>query len=118
MSDKGTVRLVDVLQKLVVSYNHSYHRSIGMPPADVTKIDENRIWARLYGDGDTYLKQKALPVRAMVRINKSKGVFDKGYMPNWSKDHFTVGETPAVRQGIKRRVYKISDYNGEPVSGT
>ena len=67
---------------LVVSYNHSYHRSIGMAPVYVTKKDENRIWACLYGDGDTHLKQKALPVNAMVRINKSKGVFDKGYMPN------------------------------------
>ena len=28
MSDKGTVRWVDVFQKLIVSYNHSYHRSI------------------------------------------------------------------------------------------
>ena len=118
MSDKGTVRWLDVLQHLVISYNHSYHRSIGMLPADVTKIDENRICARLYGDGDTHMKQKMLPVGGMVRINKSKGVFDKGYMPKWSKEHFTVGEVPTARQGSKRRVYKISDYNGEPVTGT
>ena len=54
----------------------------------------------------------------MVRISKSKGVFDKGYMPNWSKEYFTVSEAPAARQGSKRRVYKISDYNGKPVTGT
>ena len=118
MSDKGTVRWVDVLQKLVVLYNYSYYRSIGMAPADVTMKNKNRIWARLYGDGDTHLKQKALPVSAMLRINKSKGVFDKGYMPNVSKEHFTVEEAPAAHNGSKRRVYKISDYNGEPVSGT
>ena len=53
-----------------------------MVPADVTKKDKNRMWARLYGDGDTHLKQKALPLNAMVRINKFQGVFDKGYMPN------------------------------------
>ena len=80
-----------------------------MLPADVTKKDENRIWARLYGDGDTHLKQKTLTVGGMVRISKSKGVFDKGYMPNWSKEHFTVSEEPAARQGSKRRVFKISD---------
>ena len=118
MSDKATVRWLDVLQKLVVSYNDSYHGSIGMAPADVTKKHENRIWARLYGDGDTHLKQKTLPVAAMVRISKSKGVFEGGYMPNWSKEHFTVGEAPTARKGSKRRVYKISDYNGEPVTGT
>ena len=58
MSDKGTVRWLEVLQKLVVSYNHSYHRSIGMPPAEITINDENRIWARLYGDGDTHNKRR------------------------------------------------------------
>ena len=54
----------------------------------------------------------------MVRISKSKGVIDKGYMPNWSKEHYTVDAAPAARQGSTRRVYKIRDYNGEPVTGT
>ena len=101
--------------KLAVLYNYSYYRSIEMAfseYSDVTKKDVNRIWARRYEDGDTYLKQKALPVGAMVRINKSKGVLDKGYMPNWSKEHFTVGEAPAARKGSKRSIYKISVYNG------
>ena len=29
-----------------------------------------------------------------------------------------MDEAPAARKGSKRRVYKISDYNGEPVTGT
>ena len=105
------------VSKASSSYNHKYHRSIKLAPADVTKKDENRIWVRLYKDGDTHQKQKTLPVHAMVRISKSKGVFDKGYMPHWSKEHFTVEESPAPRKGSKRRVYKISDYNGVPVTG-
>ena len=116
LSDRGTVRWVDVIQQLVDAYNHSRHRSIGMAPADVEKKDEDRIWTRLYGDGDTHLKAP-IPDGAMVRISKNKGVFDKGYMPNWSKEHFTVSEAPGPRRGTKRRVYKIADYNGEPVKG-
>ena len=53
----------------------------------------------------------------MVRNSKSKSVFDKGNIPNWSKEHFTVEESQAARKGSKRRVYKISDYNGEPETG-
>ena len=106
-----------MLRKLVVSYIYLYHRSIEMAPTNVTKIDENRIWARLNGDGGTHLKQKALPVGAMVRINNLKGVVDKGYMPNWSKEHFTVGEAPVKRTYSKHRVYKISDFNLKPVTG-
>ena len=35
LSDRGTVRWVDVILDLVDAYNHSRHRSIGMAPADV-----------------------------------------------------------------------------------
>ena len=37
MSDRGTVRWVDVIQDLVDAYNNSRHRTIGMAPADVEK---------------------------------------------------------------------------------
>ena len=56
-----------------------------------------------------------MPRGAMVRTSKNKGVYDKGYMPNWSKEHFTVNEALSPRRGNRRRVYKIADYNGEPV---
>ena len=87
-----------------------------MALADVKNKDENKLWARLNGDGDTHLKPP-LPHGAMVRISKHKGVFDKGYMPNWSKEHFNISEAPQVKRGTRRRVYKIQDYNGEPVKG-
>ena len=74
---------------LVDAYNASRHRSIEMAPVDVDKHHKDRIWTRLYGDGDTHLKPP-MPRGAMVSISKNKGVFDKGYMPNWSKEHFTV----------------------------
>jgi len=54
----------------------------------------------------------------MVRLNKAKGVFDKGYMPNWTKEHFTVTNEVEPRRGSRKRVYKISDYDGEGVSGS
>ena len=37
LSDRGTVRWVDVIQQLVDAYNHSRHRSIGVAPVDVEK---------------------------------------------------------------------------------
>ena len=35
LSDRGTVRRVDVIKDLVDAYNNSRHRSIGMAPADI-----------------------------------------------------------------------------------
>ena len=66
LSNRGTVRWVDVNQDLVDAYNNLRHRSIGMAPADVQKKNENRLWVRLFEDGDTYLKP-LIPQGAMVR---------------------------------------------------
>jgi len=117
LSDRGTVKWIDVVQEIVKSYNNSFHRSIGIAPAQVKKQNQNKIWTKLYGDGNTYLKPPLLR-DSMVRINKSKGVFDKGYMPNWSKEHFIVTGENKIREGTKKRVYKISDFNGENVLGS
>ena len=43
LSDRGTVRLVDINQDLVDTYNHLRHQSIGMAPTDGQKQDENRL---------------------------------------------------------------------------
>jgi hypothetical protein len=117
LSDRGGARWVDVLQDLVKAYNSSNHRTIGMSPDQVTEKSEDRLWSKMYGDGDTHLKP-AIPKGAMVRINKSKGMFDKGYMPNWSKEHFQVREVPQPRTGTKRPVYKLEDYAGDGVNGS
>ena len=87
LSDRGTVRWVDVIQDLMGSYNHSRHRSVCMAPVDVKKKDENPLWVRLFGDGDTHLNP-TIPHGAMVRISGKKTIFDKGYMPNWDQGAF------------------------------
>ena len=45
----NTRRYVDVLADIVHSYNHSYHRTIGRAPADITsKKDDSDVWRRVY----------------------------------------------------------------------
>ena len=54
----------------------------------------------------------------MVRASSHKTIFDKGYMPNWTKEHFTVIQAVPPRKGTKRRIYKLVDYNDEDVIGS
>ena len=54
----------------------------------------------------------------MVRASSQKTIFDKGYMPNWTKEHFMVSLALPVRRGTKRRVYKLVDYNNDEVKGS
>ena len=103
LSDRGTVRWVDIIQNLVDAYNNSRNRSIGMAPADVQKKDDNRHWVRRFGDGNTHLKPQ-IPQGAMVRASSHNTIFHKGYMPNWTKEHFTVGTAVPPKKWTKRRV--------------
>jgi len=49
-----------------------------------------------------------------VRIQKKKGLFEKGFTPNWTEEVFTVSKI----QRTNPVTYKITDYNGEEIQGT
>ena len=54
----------------------------------------------------------------MLRASSHKTKFDKGYMPNWTKEHFTVSHAEPPRRGTKRRVYNLVDYNDKNVKSS
>lgn len=114
-----TERYIDVLDKIVNSYNNSIHRSIKMKPADVRPAHETIIWRRLYEKELSKPDKKIappIPHGKMVRISKVKGDFEKGYMPNWSEEHFNVRDVNE-NAGLKK-VYKLADKSGENLSGS
>ena len=49
-----------------------------------------------------------------VRIVKKKKTFEKGYMPRWTEEVFTISQ----RQYTHPPTYKITDYNGEEIKGS
>ena len=110
----NTLKYVDILQKLVKSYNHSRHRSIGMRPVDVNKSNENIVWQTLYGKESKKSIQFKFDIGDQVRISKAKRTFKKGYLPNWTEEVFTITKR------VPRRppVYKIADYDSEELEGT
>ncbi|GFY17701.1 hypothetical protein TNCV_1074361 [Trichonephila clavipes] len=46
--EKNTKRYIDVVDKLVYSYNNTWHRSIQMTPASVTETNQSQVWENLY----------------------------------------------------------------------
>jgi hypothetical protein len=109
-----THRYVDKLDDFLNSYNHSYHRSIGFCPANVTKQNESQIWQRLYGGNKLIFKPKEkLTKDDMVRISKIKRTFEKGYTPNWTTEHFYIDE----KVTNPKSMYKLRDYQGEKIKG-
>ena len=52
-------RYIDVLQKLVDSYNKSWHTGILSEPINVNKENENRLWWQMYWPKDLRIKKES-----------------------------------------------------------
>ena len=110
-------RYVDVLDDLVESYNKSYHSSIGMAPEQVTVDNAQDVWRFLYGK-DLLQRVKKLQfkfkVGDRVRISKNKGIFAKGYTPNWTEEIFTVARR---NKTMIPPNYRLKEYDGTWLKG-
>ena len=93
---KGKYRWLEVLPKLVESYNASVHRSIGMAPKDVNDDIEIALWEKQQTRGPQKVSLRdehgVFKVGDHVRITKYKSIFDKGYLPNWMEEEFTISK--------------------------
>ena len=110
---------VDILPKILASYNNSRHRSIGMTPSQARKPENyGKVYFNLYGDLANRNKNNDKPAFVIgdrVRISKYKRVtFDKGYTPNWTEEVFIIDGI----QFTNPITYKIKDLNGEQIKGT
>ena len=86
----STQRYIEILPSLVNSYNNTYHRSIKYAPNQVNSENQEEVWQRLYGNNHHEPDLKPFPVGTRVRISKAKGLFEKGYLPNWTEELFTI----------------------------
>ena len=109
---RNTYRWVDVLDKLVESYNNSYHRSIGMTPNEVNFDNDDIVAKRLYP-----IKPKPkwkYNVGDKVRISRARQVFRKGYLPQWTEEIFTI----AAKNPTNPVTYALKDQDGETIKGS
>ena len=100
-----------VLLSFVDNYKNSYHRFIKMKPTEVCKKrKENMMYNNLFPDFEFQKPSiNKLDVCDLVRINKNKGVFVKGYLPNYTTELFQI----AVVKNTATRTYELSDKTGE-----
>jgi len=111
---KNTLKYIDILPKLVQAYNSSYHRSIKMAPKNVTNANQHVAWENLYKNDVRHSRNFQFKVGDQVRISKSKLKFEKGYLPNYTGEIFTI----AKRYPRNPVVYALNDYSGEQITGT
>ena len=95
MTTNNTKRWVDFLPELIENYNNTEHRSIGMSPNMVSFQNRQDVFNKLYPDRDMKVKCKIKP-GWRVRIPRKKGIFEKGFSPNWSTEIFVVSDVEQV----------------------
>ena len=99
----GSHRWIEVLPRLLTSYNNSVHRSIGVAPSNVNNVNEQEIWQR---------QQQRLPQKVAqrdkhtmfrvgdhVRLSHTRKVFDRGYLPTWTDAVYKISKiikTPKI----------------------
>ena len=102
-----SLRYVEVLPKLLHSYNSTYHSSIKMAPEQMDRHSESEIDSRR-----TSVSYK-FEVGDTVRISRSVEAFRKGYEDAWSKEVFVVKH----RYPSAPVTCSLDDYSGEEVKG-
>ena len=75
--------------------------------------DEPVIRLKMYGPEFKPNKPK-LKVGDKVTISKTRHTFDKGYLPNWTQEIFTVSEVFPTNPST----YRLKDYDDEKIEGT
>ena len=106
---------VDVLQDAVHAYNHSVHRIIKRKPAEVTADDVGEMRYLMTKRPKPPRGNDDVNVGDTVRISKVKSVFDKGYLPSWTEEIFTVSD---INYKDRPTTYKLKDYNNDEVDGS
>lgn len=89
-SNQGTYKWLTLLQKLIDSYNRTYHRTIRMRPIEVNLENEHIVLKNInIGRAKTRTKPK-FKIGDNVRISRLPKIFTKGYWPRWSNEVYTV----------------------------
>lgn len=114
LTSTGQKRYIDVLKKIETAINSEYHDSIGMRPIDVVDQEtEARAWFNQFHRVVSAKRFKPkLKVGSLVRIIRSKLLFEKSYTQVWSSETFVIH---AIISYYPIYVYKLKDMDGNDI---
>ena len=110
----NTRNWINMLDKLIKKYNNTVHSTIKMTPTEASK-PENKM--EVLNNHEYRQRQQLKPkfeVGDRVRLSRTKALFEKGYLPNWSEEIYKITE---VKQ-TNPFTYNLKDMNGETIAGS
>lgn len=113
----GNRRFVDEIDKMVESYNNTYHRSIQMTPNQVSLDNHKIVFQNLYGVKSMreYLRKLVnpkLPTGSSVRKKYELSKLDRVYYPNWSDQIYKIYKSVP---GDNKPYYFLKNERGDTI---
>ena len=109
---ENTQNWIDMLDKLMKDYNNTVHSTTKYKPTDAAE-NESEVWNNIETSRVVERTVPKFSVGDSVRISRIKGIFEKGYLPNYSEELFKIVE-------VKRTdpvTYILKDLQDEVVTG-
>ena len=121
MVEKNSARYIDVLPKIVQSYNRTWHSGIHSEPINVNKTNEKQLWWQMYWPKEPYDPNRkkheikyAFKIGDRVRTTFLRRPFQREYDTRWTGEIFKITRR-FMRQG--QPIYKLADWYNKPVKG-
>ena len=113
---ENTRRWIDMLPEILKKYNITVHNSTGMTPEKASKKENEKVvWKNLYDHVNFMPKSKAkFKIGDIVRVSRWKGIFEKGFHPNWSEQLYRIDDVLLTNP----ITYRIKDFDDKLIEGT
>ena len=119
MAKNKSLKWTEFLDDAMKIYLNRKHRTIGMSPIEGDK-DKNekkirKAYLKKYMASNLKKTKPKFKVGDSVRIFAERGQFHRGYMEDFTREHFTITK---VITNLPFPRYKIKEYNGEEIVGS
>ena len=105
----------DMLGEILSKYNNSYHSTIRMRTVEASKKEnESDVWENLFKYDEHHQKSSKFKIGETVRISKIKGIFEHGFLPNWSEQIYKIHKI----NNSSPVTYILEDSQGEIFGGS
>jgi len=107
-------RYVEALPFLLQSYNNTVHSRTQCKPSEVDRYNEMDVWLISFNNRNVkHKKRYKFKLYDRVRIDKTRGIFEKGYWPSFTSELFEISE---IIDSVPI-TYRIRGVTGDPISG-
>ncbi len=115
MTATTTQSWVDLLPKVVATYNKTTHSTTKLPPEEITDEHTLEVFKNTYRPKHIPPEEYRFKVGDYVRIAKAQDIFSRGYLPRFTWEIFQIVKRANDRGTNQPPAYVLQDLNGNRI---